>query len=388
MSVINPNFSIVMPTGCNAKCSFCYWEPEMGSNLDKFKEVIRDLPPEFEQCSITGGEPTMANDLMQWIRVANKRFGKVVLNTNGYKLTDAIIQSVDFVNISVHHYDRYSNCKIFGTDTVPDKVQLKEMCKHGNVTFNCVLDDGFADFQFIMDYIKFAKYCGAKVAFRKYYSDLTILDKVDLDDTLTGEHSCGACLHRYHKINDVDVTFKYSVPETNECMSDPYEVILQANGKATYDWAGKKEVDFSRGEIEQKHFDINEMLNALDSDPVSLFEQYANTPQSITFDGLHQLTIPQLEVLADAIDKNPEAQGCNGPRHKTNLTIFSIKKQLKKKMLERKPSIVPFPKEGFSKAGCGKSATQCGQSIPSGKPGVSGTVDTQPTSGCGSSGCG
>ena len=104
------------------------------------------------------------------------------------------------------------------------------------------MSDGFSDKLFIEKYIEFAKSIGVKVAFRKYFNNLNLLTEVDTDDTLIGQHSCGACHHRWHKINGVDVTFKYSVQETSDAICGIYELILQSNGDLTYDWKGKQKL--------------------------------------------------------------------------------------------------------------------------------------------------
>ncbi len=244
LAVDNPNLSVVLPVGCNAKCEFCYWEKKTGLTTDRFDFVANSLPEMFEQCSITGGETTLSNDLITYINIAKKRFKKVVLNTNGFNLKKEHIQGVDYVNISRHHYLDSENEKVFGVDSVPNAEKIKELCSFGNVTLNCVIPDGFSDDKFVSKYIEFAKSCGAKVAFRKYFNNLDILTEIDKDETLIGEHRCGACLHRWHKINGVEVTYKYSVKETFEHSNGIYELILQSNGDLTFDWDGKNKLEY------------------------------------------------------------------------------------------------------------------------------------------------
>ena len=244
LAVDNPNLSVILPVGCNAKCKFCYWEKGTGLTTDRFQFVANTLPQIFEQASITGGETTLSRDLVEYLKIAKRRFKKVVLNTNGYNLTKDHIELADFVNISRHHFDDNENEKVFGVSTVPNSVKLKEFCSYGDITLNCVIPDGFEDKEFIDNYIQFAKDCGAKVAFRKYFNNLNTLTEIDTDDTLEGEHSCGACLHRWHTIDGVNVTFKYSVKETFEHVDGIYELILQSNGDLTYDWNGNNKLTY------------------------------------------------------------------------------------------------------------------------------------------------
>jgi len=243
LAVSNPNLSVILPVGCNAKCDFCYWEKSTGLTPSKFKEIVNTLPNMFKQISITGGETTLASDLLEYLQIAKQRFSKVVLNTNGYNLQKEHFDHVNHVNISRHHWLDSKNYKIFNTTTVPSTQELKKICSYGDVTFNCVLPSDFNDNLFIRKYVDYAKELGAKVAFRKYFDNLDILS-VDTDDTLISSHSCPACLHRQHIINDVHVTFKYSVQETCEAINGIYELVLQSNGDLTIDWAGKLKLEY------------------------------------------------------------------------------------------------------------------------------------------------
>lgn len=241
--VNNPNLSLIMPVGCNAKCQFCYWQKRDGLTVDRFQFICNTLPPIFKQISITGGEPTISKDLVKYLKIARKRFEKVVLNTNGFKLTKEHFKYIDHVNISRHHWNDSDNQEVFRTNNIPNLSELKKLCTYGDVTLNCVLPDKFSDKKFIEEYINFAKHNKAKVAFRKYFNNLNILP-VDNDDTLIGEHSCPACLHRWHKINGVDVTYKYSVKETFEAANGIYELIIQSNGDLTFDWQGNNKLNY------------------------------------------------------------------------------------------------------------------------------------------------
>ena len=244
LSVNNPNLSVIMPVGCNAECEFCYWEKRCGLTSNKFKFVADTLPEIFKQVSITGGEPTLDNNLIEYLKIARNRFDKVVLNTNGYALTKEHFIYCDHINISRHHYVDFKNREIFRSDDVPNYHALKLLCSCGDVTLNCFLIVVFKDVEFIDQYISFAKSVGAKVAFRKYFNNLDVLTDVDRDDTLINEHSCGACLHRTHIMNGVNVTFKYSVKETCEAIGGIYELILQSNCDLTFDWDGNNKLTY------------------------------------------------------------------------------------------------------------------------------------------------
>jgi molybdenum cofactor biosynthesis enzyme MoaA len=246
LSVNNPNLSVVLPVGCNAKCKFCYWKKQTGLTLERFRFICHTLPPIFKQCSITGGEPTLCDELYNYLKIARKRFDKVVLNTNGYHLRYSHILEVDYINLSRHHFDEKENAKIFGVNysTLFSNEKIKSFSNNADITLNCYLPDKFNNKDFIKKYINFAQWCNAKVAFRKHYNNFEILKEIDKDNTLIHSHSCGACLHRKHMINGVDVTFKYSVKETCDHMNGIYELILQGNGDLTFDWQGNKKLKF------------------------------------------------------------------------------------------------------------------------------------------------
>ena len=157
LAVTNPNLTVVMPVGCNASCKFCYWESNSGLTHSRFKFIADTLPNMFKQCSITGGEPTISNELMSYVEIANSRFDKVVLNTNGYRLTKDIIEAVDHVNISRHHYEDHKNEQVFGTNTVPSIETIREYCRYGDITLNCVLPDGFNNVSFVNNYISMGR---------------------------------------------------------------------------------------------------------------------------------------------------------------------------------------------------------------------------------------
>ena len=151
LSVVNPNLSVILPVGCNAKCDFCYWSPDFGLTTDRFEFISKTLPEAFNQVSITGGEPTLHPLLIDYLNIARNRFDKIVLNTNGYKLTPKIANMVNHVNISRHHFSDEENNKIFNTIDIPTALDIKLLLKlTNNITLNCVLPDNFNNKEFII----------------------------------------------------------------------------------------------------------------------------------------------------------------------------------------------------------------------------------------------
>ena len=61
LAVSDPNVSIIVPGGCNANCSFCFWKHEASRKdyIEWLKETLDNIPDEFRSLSLTGGEPTL-----------------------------------------------------------------------------------------------------------------------------------------------------------------------------------------------------------------------------------------------------------------------------------------------------------------------------------------
>ena len=136
------SIKLVIPGGCNAKCFFCYGDGYKCGNkselqekfldnfLDSLEEIILRIEPnKTVSLDITGGEPTL--DSKYLIKVLNKlrnfylleRLNKVTLTSNGFRLKEvasALRGVVDYVNISIHHYDKLKRDEIFGVKTFTD----------------------------------------------------------------------------------------------------------------------------------------------------------------------------------------------------------------------------------------------------------------------------
>ena len=119
------SIKLVMPVGCNAKCSFCYNRDKTSTTFDK-EEFLDNFIPSLEHLlneigdknpvslDITGGEPTLDVDLLSLVLIKLRDFGikdkvfRVTMTTNGtnlYQIPIELMQDViNYVNISVHDY--------------------------------------------------------------------------------------------------------------------------------------------------------------------------------------------------------------------------------------------------------------------------------------------
>jgi molybdenum cofactor biosynthesis enzyme MoaA len=255
----NPNFSLVVPGPCNAKCNFCFWKHEKLPNdyMEKLENVMYGnvLPDYCQQISLTGGEPTASPYLKTILNKVNKnKFKKVVLTSNGFKLNEHAINMVgivDHLNISRHHFDDTINNSVFKTNTIPSKDSLKETVSFIrdmkiDITLNCVTSH-ITSVKEIEQYIEFAKEIQADhVSFRKPHGNI---DATELENhffknyEILNEDKCPVCRMTEQIINDVHVVWRAGNLEPSKDTNGVYEFIMQQNGNITSDWDGKNRLD-------------------------------------------------------------------------------------------------------------------------------------------------
>ena len=250
-TILNPNLSIVLPGACQCNCSFCFYKERKGNfNLDRLKNILNTLPEQFQQISITGGEPTFSLYLKPVLDIIDKtKFKKVVLTTNGLNLGAAIPlleDKVDFVNISRHACPEDANELIFKRE-MPTRQELKDYCQKLNmlgieVTLSCVLTDIFSKNYDILQYIDCAKFVGAsQVFFRKQHGDIGPHKLEKLFSEYKGiESKCPVCRSYTQYISGMKTVWKCSVAEPSEELSQIYELIYHEDGLLSSDWQGTK----------------------------------------------------------------------------------------------------------------------------------------------------
>lgn len=250
-----PNFSIIVPGGCNANCSFCFWKEtdidrEYISNLE---ETIDSLPEEFKQVSITGGEPCLSPYIEDILKVVWSRFDKVVFTTNGTGLSPLIYKFqdlVNFVNISRHHWLDHINADIFLTDSIPTNKELKNITRDLNMigipaNLNCVITDYISNGPEVLKMIDFSKSHGfSSIAFRHQHGELDVPEIEKHFDSwkVVSEGSCPVCRSKTQLIDGFHTTWKSSVAEPAEIVNEVYELIYHPTGLLTQDWEGKQEI--------------------------------------------------------------------------------------------------------------------------------------------------
>lgn len=258
----DPNFSIVMPGGCNAACPFCFNKDKASiKGVNKFDWLLnlqtwlQEMPSQFYQISITGNEPMLSpiiDGVLTLCRRMKDRYSNILLTTNGTNLLDKIDEvcaGVHHINISRHHYDEKENKKIFGgtynvTDSQLELIIDRFSARGVDVSLNCVINDS-TSFEFISEFIKFAKRMGANaVRFRKENGDsLEMTPAEALFDSaypVLSRGECPVCRTWKRVIGGLDTYWKAAVIEPTDKVSDVvYELVYDADGGLYLDWDRK-----------------------------------------------------------------------------------------------------------------------------------------------------
>lgn len=255
----SPNFSIVLPGPCNANCPFCFWKekPVSDTYLEDLKATLKDLPPEFNQVSLTGGEPTFSPYFAQVFNLAMVYFTKIIVTTNGVNLVNVMdsIYTKENVevhfNISRHHHDDAENRTCFQTDTVPGSDEIEELIDQLNrkgidVNMNTVLTQNLSTKVEMDEMIKWARSIGfTSISFRKQHGDLDPSEQELMysEYETVYENSCPVCYSKQQFIKGIPVYWKSSVEEPGDALSDyVYELIYHPDNILSSDWEGEKEV--------------------------------------------------------------------------------------------------------------------------------------------------
>ena len=285
-TIPNPNFSIILPGPCNNRCRFCFWKRDKDENpytsnyAWNLNKLLSKLPEQFNQISITGGEPVISRHLFDTLKVLREhkdRFRKVVLTTSLVRpatvcedtffnhLEDWFAGVVTNVNVSFHHYAVGINVKILRTrngNVAPTVKPLKDFIEAMNrrgipVNANCVLTDAFipkrvgkhdreemiAAHNEVLNYVEHAAALGfSSVAFRKPHTKTSglrphLAEEAFLGYEVVRESSCPVCVAKTQIIKGMYVTWKRSVAEPSDNMPNLiYELVYHPDETLSADW--------------------------------------------------------------------------------------------------------------------------------------------------------
>lgn len=178
----------VFTVGCGFRCPFCH-NPELvlggkqaGPNIleKEFFDFLKKRRGKLEGVCITGGEPTIHPDLVDFIRKIKKRGFLIKLDTNGTrpdvlkKLFD--LKLLDFVAMDIKNQLKNYN-KTTGTKVDPDRIKLSvDLIRNSRVPyeFRTTVVPGIHTEK---DFVVIAKWIGgARSYFLQEYRELKILD--------------------------------------------------------------------------------------------------------------------------------------------------------------------------------------------------------------------
>jgi len=84
--------SVITTYRCNAHCHMCNTWNNPSSSAEEFKpELLEKLPARMSRMNITGGEPALREDLLEIVKVLDKRTGHLEISTNGF-FTDRLLK--------------------------------------------------------------------------------------------------------------------------------------------------------------------------------------------------------------------------------------------------------------------------------------------------------
>ena len=92
--------NLMLTNRCNLRCSYCFmnagasgyvYEPSLEQLREMMKQTREEKPVSCKAVQLTGGEPTIRDDLFEIVKMAKELgFSHIQLNTNGIKLAESV----------------------------------------------------------------------------------------------------------------------------------------------------------------------------------------------------------------------------------------------------------------------------------------------------------
>lgn len=281
---------LVIPSKCQAKCKFCYindYKDKMVNDkgvflnnfLSSLDSIIKSIGNKNEiSLDITGNEPTYYIELLQEILLMLRGYDikrkvlRVTITTNGMNLDKLIPYFdgvIDYVNISIHHYDYNKRNSIFGCITKTDDEYSDIIDKLNNIGITTsaisVIYEPIPNFKvFMNDFINWCKNIGfISLRFRNdvFWSDSQFEEYIDMalndnqfyiidHENTTDSHWCR--LRRYDKFR---VFFLKGVKDTS-MNTKGIEYIIADDGKCYVDF-------YKTTRIEDYQYEIGKIYDRL-----------------------------------------------------------------------------------------------------------------------------
>jgi len=179
----------VFTVGCSFRCPFCHnpelvdrgsWNVEQSSKEKEFFKFLKTRLGKLDGVCITGGEPTIQPDIIEFIKKIKEMGYAVKLDTNGTRpdVVRKVIQEklVDFIAMDIkNHLEKYDETT--GSKTDQGRIRLSvELIKNSgiNYEFRTTVVPGL---HVEKDFIKIAEWLkGAKSYWLQRYRQSKILD--------------------------------------------------------------------------------------------------------------------------------------------------------------------------------------------------------------------
>jgi len=265
---------LVIPSGCNAHCRFCYMKDYKDKiNNDKqlfLKNFISSIKYMLDEIGnsdnvsldITGNEPTYDVDLLRNVLSELYNFdiqskvSRVTITTNGLNLLEVIPDFenvIDYVNISVHHYNKIERDNIFGCKSL-SKIRYQKIIYYLKIlniptSAICVIDQPIYNFkEFMYNFIDWCKEVGfISLRFRNdvfwketkfdKYMDIALLDdnfKIIQNENTPDSRWCRLRMNDkfrvffLHGVKDTSIVTKgieYVIADDGKCYADFYKTV-------------------------------------------------------------------------------------------------------------------------------------------------------------------
>lgn len=93
--------AVITTYRCNARCGMCNSWANPSKASEEFRpEILEKLPGGMQRLNITGGEPLLREDILEIVRILDKKTGRLEISTNGYFVDRAISIGEQFPDIT------------------------------------------------------------------------------------------------------------------------------------------------------------------------------------------------------------------------------------------------------------------------------------------------
>ncbi len=94
--------AIITTYRCNAKCGMCYsWKNPSRVSEEFDPAILKKIPGGMHRLNITGGEPLLRKDLLEIVRILDKKTKRLEISTNGYFVDRTVEIARQFPNITI-----------------------------------------------------------------------------------------------------------------------------------------------------------------------------------------------------------------------------------------------------------------------------------------------